>query len=61
MAASRITVTPAIADGTLLEFRLCDMVEDAIEVRLLPGELPVYGCMHIPCISVTADRRPFQG
>ena len=58
IAASRFTVTPAIADGTLLEFRLCDMVEDAIEIRVLPGELPVYGCMHIPCVSVTAVRHP---
>jgi ABC-type polysaccharide/polyol phosphate transport system ATPase subunit len=57
IAASRITVTPAIADGKLLEFRLCDMVEDAVVVRVLPGKLPVYGCMHIPCISVTAVRR----
>jgi ABC-type polysaccharide/polyol phosphate transport system ATPase subunit len=58
LAASRITVTPAIADGTLLEFRLCDMVEDAVDIRVLPGELPVYGCMHIPCISVTSVRHP---
>jgi hypothetical protein len=56
MAASRITVTPAIADGTLLEFRLCDMVEDAVRIRVVPGELPVYGCMGIPCVSVTAIR-----
>ena len=61
LAASRITVTPAIADGTLLEFRLCDMVEDAVDIRVLRGEAPVYGCMRIPCISVTAVRRPFQG
>ena len=57
LAATRITVTPAIADGTLLEFRLCDMVEDAVAIRILPGELPVYGCMRIPCVSVTAERR----
>jgi hypothetical protein len=56
IAASRITVTPAIAEGTLLEFRLCDMVEDAVAIRVLPGELPVYGRMHIPCVSVTAVR-----
>jgi ABC-type polysaccharide/polyol phosphate transport system ATPase subunit len=56
IAASRITVTPAIADGTPIEFRLCDMVEDAVAIRVLPGELPVYGCMRIPCVSVTAVR-----
>ena len=57
MAARRITVTPAIADGTLLEFRLCDMAQDAASVSLLPGEPPVYGCMRIPCVSVTAFRQ----
>lgn len=52
LAATRLTVTPAIADGTLLEFQLCDMVEDAVEVRVRAGEAPVYGTMHIPCTSV---------
>jgi hypothetical protein len=56
MAASRFTLTPAIVDGTLVEFQLCDMVEDALEIRVLPGERPIYGCMRIPCVSVTATR-----
>jgi len=60
MAASRITLTPAIVDGTLVEFQLCDMVEDALEIRILPGARPIYGCMRIPCVSVTATR-PVSG
>jgi hypothetical protein len=56
MAATRLTVTPGIADGTLLEFRLCDMVEDAVEVRVEPGRVPPYGYMRIPCVSVTSTR-----
>jgi hypothetical protein len=56
MAATRLTITPGIADGTLLEFRLCDMVEDAVEVRVEPGPVPPYGYMRIPCVSVTSTR-----
>jgi lipopolysaccharide transport system ATP-binding protein len=56
MAAARLTIAPGIADGTLLEFRLCDLVEDAIEVRLTPVSAPPYGYMRIPCVSVTSAR-----
>ncbi len=55
MAAAKMTITPGIADGTLLEFRLCDMVEDAIEVRILSAPFPSYGYMRIPCVSVTSN------
>ncbi|HUP03535.1 MAG TPA: ABC transporter ATP-binding protein [Bryobacteraceae bacterium] len=56
MAETRFTVTPAIADGTQLEFRLCDMVEDAVAIRVLPGKDKVYGYMRLPCVAVTAAR-----
>ncbi len=56
MAASRLTATPAIADGTLLDFRLCDMVEDAVEIRIRPGVAPVFGYMRIPCVAVSVTR-----
>lgn len=52
LSATRFTLTPAIADGTLLEYRMCDMVEDALEVRTAHGSAPVYGYMHIPCLKV---------
>jgi ABC-type polysaccharide/polyol phosphate transport system ATPase subunit len=56
MAATRLTLTPGVGDGTLLEFRVYDMVEDAIDVRVLPGPLPPYGYMRIPCVSVATTR-----
>jgi len=54
LSATRFTITPAIADGTLLEFHLCDMVEDAVDVRVASGQAPVYGVMYLPCFAVRA-------
>jgi lipopolysaccharide transport system ATP-binding protein len=56
LSAARFTLTPAIADGTLVEFQLCDMVEDALEVSVLSSKDPVYGYMHLPCLAVQASR-----
>jgi lipopolysaccharide transport system ATP-binding protein len=53
LAPLRFTFTPGIADGTLLEFRLCDLAEEAAEIRVLPGR-PVTGYLHIPCAGVYA-------
>jgi lipopolysaccharide transport system ATP-binding protein len=57
MAPTRLTLTPGVGDGTLLDFRVYDMLEDAIVVRVLPGALPLYGYMRIPCVSVAETRR----
>jgi lipopolysaccharide transport system ATP-binding protein len=53
LAPLRFTFTPGIADGTLLEFRLCDLAEEAAEIRVLPGR-PVTGYLRIPCAGVYA-------
>jgi lipopolysaccharide transport system ATP-binding protein len=57
-AATQFTMTPAIADGTLIEYQLCDMIEDALEVPVAPGDAPVYGYMHIPCLEIQARSTP---
>jgi hypothetical protein len=54
LAPARFTFTPGIADGTLLEFRLCDLVECAAAIEVAPGDAPVFGYMHIPCSVVAA-------
>jgi homopolymeric O-antigen transport system ATP-binding protein len=56
LSAASFTLTPAIADGSLLEFQLCDMLEDAVEVPVARSGTPVYGYMHIPCLTVQATR-----
>ena len=52
LRAGCYTFTPAIADGTLEDFRLCDMVENAAPLWVVPGR-PVFGLLHIPCITAT--------
>ncbi len=41
--------SPAIADGTLASYRMCDWIDNAVAVQMGHGEGPVYGYMHLPC------------
>ncbi|HLK48076.1 MAG TPA: Wzt carbohydrate-binding domain-containing protein, partial [Bryobacteraceae bacterium] len=49
LAPARYSFNPGVADGELTEFRLCDLAESAARLRVLPGEKPVTGYMHLPC------------
>lgn len=49
LAPARYTFTPGVADGDLDSFRLCDMAENAVSLRVLAGEKPVYGYLRFPC------------
>lgn len=53
---SVFTFSPAIADGTLHSYRMCDWVDNAIALQMAPGESEVYGHMHLPC-KVLVNRR----
>ena len=54
VAAGRYSFAPAICDGTLLDFTICDLAEDAAALRVLGGDAPVRGSMRIPCAAVYA-------
>ena len=41
--------SPAIADGTLVSYRMCDWIDNAITLQMSHGEGQVYGYMHLPC------------
>ncbi len=41
--------TPAIADGTLTSYKMCDWIDNAIALQMGHGEMQVYGYMHLPC------------
>ncbi len=41
--------SPAIADGTLENYRMCDWIDNAITLQMGHGEGTVYGYMHLPC------------
>jgi len=57
---SIFTFSPAVADGTLHSYRMCDWVDNAIALQMAPGESEVYGHLHLPC-RIQVNRRLGQG
>jgi hypothetical protein len=41
--------SPAIADGTLEQYSICDWVDNAIAVPMMQTEAPIYGHLHLRC------------
>ncbi|MGJ5814185.1 ABC transporter ATP-binding protein [Paludibaculum fermentans] len=41
--------SPAIADGTLMNYQMCDWIDNAVSLQMAPGNGQVYGFMHLPC------------
>ncbi len=41
--------SPAIADGTLMNYQMCDWIDNAVSLQMAPGNGQVYGYMHLPC------------
>jgi lipopolysaccharide transport system ATP-binding protein len=41
--------SPAIADGTLEHYSMCDWIDNAIVLQMETSDLPVYGQFHFPC------------
>jgi ABC-type polysaccharide/polyol phosphate transport system ATPase subunit len=40
--------SPAVADGSLTQYTVCDWIDNAITLQMSHGAGPVYGFMHIP-------------
>jgi lipopolysaccharide transport system ATP-binding protein len=52
---SEFSFSPAIADGTLRAYKMCDWIENAIALQMGHGDGEIYGFVHIPCrIEVNA-------
>lgn len=50
--------SPAIADGTLMGYRMCDWIDNAITLQMGRSEAQVYGYIHLPCrVEVNARIR----
>lgn len=47
--ASTFSFSPAIADGTLDHYSICDWVDNAIALQMMRTEAPIYGHMHLRC------------
>ena len=41
--------SPAVADGTLLGYRMCDWIDNAVTLQMGPSEGQIYGYVHLPC------------
>ena len=41
--------SPAIADGTLMGYQMCDWIDNAITLQMGRSEAQVYGYLHLPC------------
>ena len=47
--------SPAIADGTLESYTMCDWIDNAITLQMAHGDAQIYGYVHLPCrIEVNA-------
>jgi len=41
--------SPAIADGDLVNYRMCDWIDNGVTLQMGHADGPVYGYMHLPC------------
>ncbi len=48
--------SPAIADGTLGSYKMCDWIDNAITLQMGHGDGQIYGYLHLPC-RVELNRR----
>lgn len=46
---SAFSFSPAIADGSLNSYVMCDWIDNAITLQMINGAAQVYGYMHLPC------------
>lgn len=46
---SHFSFSPAIADGSLLNYKMCDWIDNALVLQMSHGEGQVYGYLHLPC------------
>ena len=47
--ASIFSFSPAIADGTLEHYAICDWIDNAVVLHMDPLGAPIYGQLHFPC------------
>jgi ABC-type polysaccharide/polyol phosphate transport system ATPase subunit len=46
---SFFSFSPAIADGTLHSYKMCDWIDNALTMQMGHGEGQIYGYLHLPC------------
>jgi len=46
---SSFSFSPAVADGTLVSYQMCDWIDNAVTLQMANGDSQVYGYQHLPC------------
>ncbi len=55
---SSFSFSPALADGTLHHYQMCDWIDNAITLQMGHSEAQIYGYMHLPCkVEINARLR----
>jgi lipopolysaccharide transport system ATP-binding protein len=47
--STSLSFCPAISDGTLEKYGICDFIENAVVLEMLPPQGPLYGHFRFPC------------
>jgi homopolymeric O-antigen transport system ATP-binding protein len=47
--AAAFSFSPAVADGTLQYYSMCDWIDNAVVLQMAPSDGPIYGQFHFPC------------
>ncbi|HLH41211.1 MAG TPA: ABC transporter ATP-binding protein [Bryobacteraceae bacterium] len=47
--AASFSFSPAIADGTLEHYSMCDWIDNAVVLQMARSGAPIYGQFHFPC------------
>jgi ABC-type polysaccharide/polyol phosphate transport system ATPase subunit len=59
--AASFSFSPAIANGTLAEYVMCDWIDNALALEMSRSENPIYGFMHLNCRVEVNARLGFGG
>ena len=46
---SSFSFSPAVADGTLVSYQMCDWIDNAITLQMANSDAQIYGYQHLPC------------
>lgn len=47
--ASTFAFSPAVADGTMERYSMCDWIDNAVALQMTTADTPIYGQLHFPC------------
>lgn len=47
--ASSFSFSPAVANGTLEQYSMCDWIDNAVVLQMQKSDEPIYGQFHLPC------------